>query len=55
MHRRSNTRSPTCAGGARGLGLHLVAQVTRLHRGRLTIGSSESGGAKMGLELNLDV
>ncbi len=41
-------------GRGAGLGLHLVAEVARLHRGQLTIGSSESGGAKMRLELNLD-
>jgi signal transduction histidine kinase len=40
-------------GRGAGLGLHLVAEVARLHRGQLTIGSSESGGAKMRLELNL--
>ncbi|MET3496327.1 sensor histidine kinase [Variovorax boronicumulans] len=41
-------------GRGAGLGLHLVAEVARLHRGQLSIGSSESGGAKMRLELNLD-
>jgi signal transduction histidine kinase len=41
-------------GRGAGLGLHLVAEVARLHGGQLTIGSSESGGAKMRLELNLD-
>jgi signal transduction histidine kinase len=41
-------------GRGAGLGLHLVAEVARLHRGQLTIGSGESGGAKMRLELNLD-
>ncbi|WP_233101838.1 sensor histidine kinase [Variovorax sp. IB41] len=41
-------------GRGAGLGLHLVAEVARLHRGQLTIGSSESGGAKMRLELNLN-
>lgn len=40
-------------GRGAGLGLHLVAEVARLHGGQLTIGSSESGGAKMRLELNL--
>ncbi|MDP9880226.1 signal transduction histidine kinase [Variovorax boronicumulans] len=38
-------------GRGAGLGLHLVAEVARLHRGQLSIGSSESGGAKMRLEL----
>lgn len=42
-------------GRGAGLGLHLVAEVARLHGGQLTIGSSESGGAKMRLELNLDL
>lgn len=41
-------------GRGAGLGLHLVAEVARLHGGQLTIGSSESGGARMRLELNLD-
>ncbi|MGJ7610245.1 MULTISPECIES: sensor histidine kinase [unclassified Variovorax] len=40
-------------GRGAGLGLHLVAEVARLHGGQLTIGSSESGGAKMRFELNL--
>jgi signal transduction histidine kinase len=40
-------------GRGAGLGLHLVAEVARLHGGQLTIGSSESGGARMRLELNL--
>ena len=41
-------------GRGAGLGLHLVAEVARLHGGQLTIGSSESAGAKMRLELNLE-
>ena len=40
-------------GRGAGLGLHLVAEVARLHGGQLTIGSSASGGARMRLELNL--
>lgn len=38
-------------GSGAGLGLHLVAEVARLHRGSLTIGSSHLGGARMRLEL----
>ena len=34
-----------------GLGLNLVAEVARLHGGKLTIGASASGGARMRLEL----
>ncbi|WP_395350625.1 sensor histidine kinase [Variovorax sp. UC122_21] len=40
-------------GRGAGLGLHLVAEVAHLHRGRLTIGSNDTGGARMRLELNL--
>lgn len=40
-------------GRGAGLGLHLVAEVAHLHRGRLTIGSNDAGGARMRLELNL--
>jgi signal transduction histidine kinase len=39
-------------GSGAGLGLHLVAEVARLHGGRLTIGSSDLGGARMRLELS---
>jgi len=38
-------------GSGAGLGLHLVAEVARLHQGSLTVGASHLGGARMRLEL----
>lgn len=42
-------------GRGAGLGLHLVAEVARLHNGQLIIDSSELGGAKMRLALNTGI
>lgn len=34
-----------------GLGLHLVSEIARLHKGRLSIASSELGGARLRIEI----
>jgi signal transduction histidine kinase len=38
-------------GRGAGLGLHLVSEVARMHRGRLVVGESPRGGASMLLVL----